>query len=309
MGLAYDPNETLKIPSTKHEILETAHRGSVLDSDSASDEEEEQKVPSKIYVAQKLEAEAKAPRERLFRLPNQQVHFLTSLMDKYNDDYKAMARDRTNYYQLTWRQIRSKINTFKGIPEQYAEYLLKKGEILLDDPETIEETRKRIAEENVKKFCAPKPKKIKPKPVSLWQEEDMEDFELETGDKLENITEDWGERVGEGEKKLKLFSDDESDEEGTLKLKSEATKMTVETDRKAKKIQRIDVEKSRKGKELEKLASSDSDSNSEEELEGDEDDEAPAFLDLSELSDVELSDCDILDTGEFGTDSEDEGAE
>lgn len=39
---------------------------------------------------------------------------------------QAMARDKKNYYQETWKQIRAKINVFKGIPEQYNEYLASK---------------------------------------------------------------------------------------------------------------------------------------------------------------------------------------
>jgi hypothetical protein len=38
-----------------------------------------------------------------------------------------MAKDPKNYYQETWKQIRAKIKTFKGIPEQYNEYLKRKG--------------------------------------------------------------------------------------------------------------------------------------------------------------------------------------
>lgn len=34
-----------------------------------------------------------------------------------------MARDKKNHYQLTWKQIRAKIKMFKGIPEQYSEYI------------------------------------------------------------------------------------------------------------------------------------------------------------------------------------------
>ena len=34
-----------------------------------------------------------------------------------------MSRDLRNHYQLTWKQIRSKVNTFKNIPEQYAVFL------------------------------------------------------------------------------------------------------------------------------------------------------------------------------------------
>lgn len=129
MGLAYDPNEVLPIPNVKRELLEEAKR-KAMESDeqpeSGDEDVDMDSVPKKIHIAQALEADAKAPRERMFRLPNGQVQFITYLLDKYGEDYKAMARDKKNYYQLTWRQIRAKIKTFKGIPEQYNEYLRTK---------------------------------------------------------------------------------------------------------------------------------------------------------------------------------------
>ncbi|XP_076761723.1 nucleolar protein 16 [Xylocopa sonorina] len=127
MGLTYDPNETLNIPSTK-EIIKNVTKWKIDDAESKSQTEEEdvEMEPVKNYVAQELEAEAKAPRRRMFKLPKNQVYFLTYLMDKYGEDYKAMALDRKNYNQLTWKQIRAKIKVFKGIPEQYNEYLQNK---------------------------------------------------------------------------------------------------------------------------------------------------------------------------------------
>lgn len=124
MGLAYDANEILKIPNTKQEILERYRRKLEQSSDSDSEADNaESSVPKKVYVAKHLEADAKAPRERSFRLPKGQVQFVTYMIDKYGEDYKAMARDKKNYYQLTWKQIYAKIKLFKGIPEQYNEYL------------------------------------------------------------------------------------------------------------------------------------------------------------------------------------------
>lgn len=102
MGLAYEPNEALKIPSTKRLYLKALKEKKILseiengDNENADDDESEKisggqgnKVPEKIHVAETLEAEAKAPRERLFRLPKSQVNFITYLMEKYGDDYKA----------------------------------------------------------------------------------------------------------------------------------------------------------------------------------------------------------------------------
>ena len=52
-----------------------------------------------------------------------------------------MVRDLKNYNQLTWRQIRAKINRFKSIPEQYSLYLVEKGEIVLDDPTPLKKLK------------------------------------------------------------------------------------------------------------------------------------------------------------------------
>ncbi|KAG7190811.1 hypothetical protein KM043_006881 [Ampulex compressa] len=124
MGLAYDANEVLQIPNVKRELVEDAKSKFREDESMSESEGEDIPVePTKVYVSKELEAEAKAPREKTFRLPNGQVQFLTYLMDKYEEDYKAMVRDKKNYNQLTWRQIRAKINLFKGIPDQYNEYL------------------------------------------------------------------------------------------------------------------------------------------------------------------------------------------
>nr|CAD7263779.1 unnamed protein product [Timema shepardi] len=121
MGLVYDPNVTFKIPRTRELIKPT-----VEEQDDDMIEEGAHPAPKKEHVAQSIEKEARAPRERTFRLPSTQVQWLSYLMDKHGDNYKAMARDGKNYYQDTWRQIRAKINRFKGIPEQYNEYLEKK---------------------------------------------------------------------------------------------------------------------------------------------------------------------------------------
>ena len=129
MGLAYEPNDALKIPNSKKEQIEKVlkQKDDNVDEKLQTEEEDVEMTPIKVHVAQQLEAEAKAPRKRKFMLPNSQVHFLTYLMDKYGEEYKAMALDKKNYYQYTWKQIRAKIKIFKGIPEQYNKYLENKN--------------------------------------------------------------------------------------------------------------------------------------------------------------------------------------
>jgi len=83
MGLAYDSNKTLKIPSAKELLQPMEH-----DGESAS-QDDKISQPTKSYVAEVLEEDAKAPRVKNFRLPNNQVTWLIYLIDKYGEDYKV----------------------------------------------------------------------------------------------------------------------------------------------------------------------------------------------------------------------------
>lgn len=87
MGLAADPNELLKIPNSKREALENVCE--VTATENFLEENFVAEKPSKIHVSENLEKDAKAPRERMFKLPKNQVQFITYMMDKYGDDYKV----------------------------------------------------------------------------------------------------------------------------------------------------------------------------------------------------------------------------
>ena len=92
MGLAYNPNKVLKIPNSKKEIFKAMKPGDQLSPVSDSEDEKvEKKLPQKLHVAQSLEDDARHPRVRLFRLPNNEVHFVTYMMDKYGDDYEVIC--------------------------------------------------------------------------------------------------------------------------------------------------------------------------------------------------------------------------
>ena len=119
MGLVYDPNKSFGIPNTKNQLRKLIQANKDVD-DSPKEEANE---PRKIHVVKRLEEIAKAPRVSGFRLPKSQVEWITYLMDKYGANFKAMARDKRNYNQETWKQLRAKIKTFKSIREQYTKYL------------------------------------------------------------------------------------------------------------------------------------------------------------------------------------------
>ncbi|KAL3864483.1 hypothetical protein ACJMK2_006162 [Sinanodonta woodiana] len=122
MGLSADPNKTIKIPSTKELI------GPKNMKVEDNNQTKKPPKPKKIYVAQALEEQASSSSEKKLRLSEPDVQYCIYMMEKYGDDYKAMARDYKNYYQDTPKQIRRKINVFKSIPKQYNAYLQSKGE-------------------------------------------------------------------------------------------------------------------------------------------------------------------------------------
>ncbi|XP_076461203.1 nucleolar protein 16-like [Babylonia areolata] len=118
MGLSSDPNKTLRIKAAKEllgpkDTAETASR-------------KETKKGKKMHVVKELETEAALPQEKRLKLSEPDVAFCISMLEKYGDDYKAMARDEENYYQDTPKQIARKIRVFRSIPQQYSAYLNSK---------------------------------------------------------------------------------------------------------------------------------------------------------------------------------------
>lgn len=123
MGLVYDANKAIKMPNNKQDRLKAAKivHGFVEEEIVVEDI-----VRPKQYVANAMEDVANEEKIKKFRLPKGQVKHLIYLMDKYGLDYKEMAKDRRNYDQETWKQIRAKIKQFVNIPEQFNVYLAKK---------------------------------------------------------------------------------------------------------------------------------------------------------------------------------------
>lgn len=81
-------------------------------------------------TAQQLEQEASRETQNEkpgVRLTTTQVEYATVMLDKYGNDYKGMARDPTNYFQDTWKQIEKKIKLFTDNPKYFVPYLKKRG--------------------------------------------------------------------------------------------------------------------------------------------------------------------------------------
>lgn len=139
MGLSSDPNATLAIPTSKSQRMQLltnpAADGNpiklmeLLDKQKAKKKnaaKKAQKAP-KAEVAEKLEENAQALRESGFRFSKGQQELIGHYLDKYQLDYKRMVRDTKNYYQETWKQLRSKIRRFLEIPEHVDAYLKQRN--------------------------------------------------------------------------------------------------------------------------------------------------------------------------------------
>ncbi|XP_013785727.1 nucleolar protein 16-like [Limulus polyphemus] len=112
MGLSVDPNDTMQV---------TVKQGKMSPEENIG-----KKKMTKGHVVKDLEKEATAPRAKGLRLPKDVVVFCTYMLEKYGDDYKAMARDPRNYYQETPKTIFRRIQRFKNISPQWNGYLRAK---------------------------------------------------------------------------------------------------------------------------------------------------------------------------------------
>ncbi|KAI0210463.1 Nucleolar protein 16 [Lamellibrachia satsuma] len=116
MGLSADPNQTFPVPTPAERFIRD------IDMEDKPWKKKQHPEPKKLRVAQALEREANAPQPKRFRLSEPDTRYCIYMMERYGEDYKAMAKDPKNYYQDTPKQIRSKIRTFMSIPEQYNAY-------------------------------------------------------------------------------------------------------------------------------------------------------------------------------------------
>jgi len=119
MGLSADPNKTLHIPSAK-ELLSAVEGEEPVKNAVV-------KPVQKPYVIEDLETVANAEQPCRMWLAEPEVQYCVYMMERYGEDYKAMALDERNYYQDTPKQIRRKIARFQSIPDQYAAYLRSKN--------------------------------------------------------------------------------------------------------------------------------------------------------------------------------------
>lgn len=101
IGLSHDSNVTLRIPTTKELLLK-------------KENVEMPKVEETSEVVKALEELAK-PVKKMPKQTLDDSKFCQEMIEKYKNNYNAMARDRRNFYQLTANQIRKKVETYHQI--------------------------------------------------------------------------------------------------------------------------------------------------------------------------------------------------
>merc|ERR1711976_739648 len=90
---------------------------------------EEKTVVEKPGVLEKLEEDAKKPVKSKFRINEDTAQFCIYMLEIYGEDYKAMSRDKRNFYQDMPAQIKRKIMSFQNATDQWNEYMKIKAEM------------------------------------------------------------------------------------------------------------------------------------------------------------------------------------
>ncbi|XP_014661768.1 PREDICTED: nucleolar protein 16-like [Priapulus caudatus] len=127
MGLASNPNASVPVPRYRHDLDPSLMEG----IDLIQLEESERKrrgtdhITQKHHVAKELEKESLEPQPNRQRLSDPEVKFALYMMEKYGEDFKAMARDPKNYYQETPKAIKRKISFLKSL-RQYKNIISSK---------------------------------------------------------------------------------------------------------------------------------------------------------------------------------------
>jgi len=136
MGLVFDANSAVKNKSTKRKFLENLTKGVTAEGERvpATDSSDAPEIESDVVVKLRDEAE-KSGKKSTFRLPAEDVRWVTKMMDRHGDDFAAMSRDPDNIFQLTANKIRRKVTKFISVPEQFEPYAKERG--LLDDAKKI----------------------------------------------------------------------------------------------------------------------------------------------------------------------------
>ncbi|KAK6633210.1 hypothetical protein RUM44_003811 [Polyplax serrata] len=98
-GLVYDVNQDIKSLNKQRK----EHDSNTSDAKPTTN------------LVSRLEQTASVVRHKQTNLSKDQMEYLSYMVENYGDNYKAMAKDRRNYLQHTWKQLRNKVKAYKII--------------------------------------------------------------------------------------------------------------------------------------------------------------------------------------------------
>merc|ERR1719309_1895448 len=116
MGVAGDANSAV----SQINLVGNRFKVTPIRSKKQSSSSKTAKSISDSTVVTQLKQEAAGlAKPATFRFSQQQVIWISNMMDKHKFNFKAMARDPENHYQETPKAIQHKVRKFMRIPDHY----------------------------------------------------------------------------------------------------------------------------------------------------------------------------------------------
>lgn len=126
MGLAVNPNKAVTKPTSKIDELVKGYNfiSKEIKPSENKTKSKNSLAPKKIRPVDVFEKEVNdfVPADKDTNFGQEWRLFCIFMMDRYKDDYKAMARDPRNYYQETPNRIKGKIKNFVKNKKFFSEY-------------------------------------------------------------------------------------------------------------------------------------------------------------------------------------------
>lgn len=135
MGIAMDPNKVLTVPKPYNiEILDVLNLNDGNDGTKHPRKPVEKslntidKIAETVQVQNDRNYEMFKSKKGSCKIGGDDILLVKMFLDKYDkDDYKGMARDPRNHYQLTPKEIKGKVRSFCEDPLVFVPYCREKG--------------------------------------------------------------------------------------------------------------------------------------------------------------------------------------
>merc|ERR1712168_244078 len=121
IGLAFNPNNLKELKKRRYQAQ----------SIEVADIKQQKEEPKVTSVIEEMELQASMPeKEKKFRVSEVEVEWCTKMLNLYGENYKRMSKDRMlNLDQLTDKQCRNKIRTFKRCKAQYSKFIEERKQL------------------------------------------------------------------------------------------------------------------------------------------------------------------------------------